>query len=145
MYRHTYVSVCVCPYSYLFHACPWGGDTFRPLPCEHKGLLPAPRWFSGHFLFRWSFVLRWSPWCCYNGCTFRNTVPDRFPLLPKSVPATPRTLVIVESTTGNARWSLALAEGLLDFLASGSSEATELLRQYVVHVIPVLNPDGAWD
>ncbi|OLP97152.1 Cytosolic carboxypeptidase 6 [Symbiodinium microadriaticum] len=35
-----------------------------------------------------------------------------------------------------------MLEGLLDFLASGSSEAMELLRQYVVHVVPVLNPDG---
>ncbi|CAE7294576.1 AGBL4 [Symbiodinium sp. CCMP2456] len=35
-----------------------------------------------------------------------------------------------------------MLEGLLDFLASGGSEAMELLRQYVVHVVPVLNPDG---
>mmetsp|Transcript_16173 Transcript_16173/g.36748 ORF Transcript_16173/g.36748 Transcript_16173/m.36748 type:complete len:664 (+) Transcript_16173:262-2253(+) len=35
-----------------------------------------------------------------------------------------------------------MLEGLLDFLASGNHEATELLRNYVIHVIPVLNPDG---
>ena len=46
---------------------------------------------------------------------------------------------------GACRSIVALTEGLLDFLASGSSEAMELLRQYVVHVVPVLNPDGAWD
>ncbi|CAE7615101.1 agbl5 [Symbiodinium natans] len=35
-----------------------------------------------------------------------------------------------------------MLEGLLDFLASAGPEATELLRQYVVHLVPVLNPDG---
>jgi len=35
-----------------------------------------------------------------------------------------------------------LLEGLLDFLASGSASAQELLRRFVFHVVPVLNPDG---
>lgn len=35
-----------------------------------------------------------------------------------------------------------MLEGLLDFLASGSGAAQALLRSYVFHVVPVLNPDG---
>eukprot|EP00930_Biecheleria_cincta_P003234 TRINITY_DN104168_c0_g1_i1.p1 TRINITY_DN104168_c0_g1~~TRINITY_DN104168_c0_g1_i1.p1 ORF type:complete len:1002 (+),score=176.28 TRINITY_DN104168_c0_g1_i1:111-3116(+) len=35
-----------------------------------------------------------------------------------------------------------MLEGLLDFLASSDPAAQELLRKYVFHVVPVLNPDG---
>lgn len=35
-----------------------------------------------------------------------------------------------------------MLEGLLDFLASSDPNAQELLRRYVFHVVPVLNPDG---
>ncbi|CAJ1367950.1 unnamed protein product, partial [Effrenium voratum] len=32
--------------------------------------------------------------------------------------------------------------GLLDFLASGTAAAQELLRRFVFFILPVLNPDG---
>ncbi|CAJ1441705.1 unnamed protein product, partial [Effrenium voratum] len=35
-----------------------------------------------------------------------------------------------------------MLEGLLDFLASGTAAAQELLRRFVFFILPVLNPDG---
>ena len=52
-------------------------------------------------------------------------------------------VLIVASQHGAEESGRAIAMALMDFLVSGEAQATEILRQQIVAVVPCGNPDGA--